>query len=218
MITQGFIETGLNAIRDALLAAADRAGLTLAETHVTHHAARRFRSTVRQLETLLRRLIVLIAAGLDLAPEPPRAPHHTDPVILAKAGPSGRESGHPDTPRPKTPRPYHFALTPKAGFDPDKLIALRERQKAGLAQSYRNCTGIRPLLDRFQTLMRHLDKPERLARRMARHLARLRAAGEPRPICPPPQHTHRLGHELGVIADYLPFAIGDALAGWYDTS
>ena len=218
MITQGFIETGLNAIRDALVAAADRAGLTLAEKHVTRHAARRFRSTVRQLENILRRLIVLLAAQLDLAPAPPRAPHRNDPLNPAKAGTSLGQVQPQDTPRPKTPRPYHFALTPKAGFDPDKLIALRERQKAGLAQSYRNCTGIRPLLDRFQTLMRHLDRPERLARRMARHLARLRAAGEPRPICPPPQQTHRLGHELGVIADYLPFAIGDALAGWYDTS
>lgn len=210
MITQGFIEAGLAAIREALGLAAARAGLGEREGTITLCAARRFRSTVRQLETMLRRLIVLIAAGLDLAPEPAG---FEQPIIPAKAGTSPGHVQPHDTPRPGTPRPYHFALTPKAGFDPDKLIALRARPK-----SYRNHTGIRPLLDRFQTLMRHLDKPERLARRMARHLARLRAAGEPRPICPPPLNTARLGHELGVIADYLPVAIRDALAGWYDSS
>lgn len=213
MITQGFIEAGLGAIREALRLAAAQAGLGEREGTITLCAARRFRSTLRQLETLLRRLIVLIAAGLDLAPEPPRAPHQTDPVIPAKAGISGRESGQLDSPRPEARRGYRFILTPEAGFDPAIRLALLARPKL-----YPNCTGIGPLLDRFQTLMRHLDRPERLARRMARHLARMRAAGAMRPICPPPQHTHRLGHELGVIADYLPFAIRDALAGWYDTS
>ena len=57
---QGFVETGLATAARALQAAGDRAGLHLAPDTLTHTAARRLRSSLRAIETLVRRLLVLI--------------------------------------------------------------------------------------------------------------------------------------------------------------
>ena len=72
-------------------------------------------------------------------------------------------------------------------------------------------------MHRYCTLLKHLQHPERLARRMARHLARLRAAGEIRPTCEPQPGLHRLSPELGALAACLPAMIAAALSDWYDT-
>ena len=209
MTRPGFIEAGLEAVRGALQAAADRAGLTLRHYEITRAAARRFRAQVRLLETLLRRLLVLMAASLDAVPA--RTASATSPLTPAKAGASGRTDDRSAQP-PKTPRYRGFALLPPATYDAARFALLRARPRATPTPP-----EIGPLLDRYRTLIGHLAHPDRLARRMARHLARLKRAGEPRPVCLPMDGLHRLSPALGLIAAALPAEVSAALATWYDT-
>ena len=202
MITPGFIEAGLAAIRDTLVAAADRAGLTLNHYPITRTAARRFRSRLRLLERLLRRLLVLMAARLDIEP--------------ARSAPAPVSTPHPARPAPAQagagPRPRGFALLPPLRYDAEAIAALRARPRAAPKPP-----AIAPLLHRYRTLLARLEAPDRLARRMARHLARLKRAGEACPVCWPLDGLHRLDAGLGLIAAALPHAIAEALSGWYDS-
>ncbi|MEQ8557066.1 MAG: hypothetical protein RIB03_02020 [Henriciella sp.] len=212
MTRPGFIEAGLKAVRETLVTAADKAGLTMRQYPVTRSGAQRFRGVVRRLETMLRRLLALMAANLD--PEPAR-PAPQPPIPPAKTGAPSHPAEPSDTPVP-TPRPRAFALTQPGGADPEQLHALRSRYGRRPAGDRWAETGT--LLERYRTLLGHLDNPAPLARRMARHLARLKRSGAPCPICAPAPVPSRLGHELGLIATILPQAVGEALSDWYNNS
>ncbi len=220
MITPGFIEAGLRAARQALLAAADLAGLTLRHYPVTRTAARRFRVRVRLLESTLRRLLVLMAASLNVEP----ARHRKHPVFPAKAGTSGDKPAPPrsdaGTPPPEWPALAQagveaaapFILIPHVRYDGARLEALRARPHA-----VPRPVDIAPLLHRYRTLMHHLTHPGRLARRMARYLGKLRSEGHARPLCPPEPRAARLGTELGLVVSLLPGAVSKALDSWYES-
>jgi hypothetical protein len=210
MIADGFIRDSINAMIGALECAAERAGLITRHAPVTRAAARRFMSKLRQLETLLRRLLVLMAAELEL---------DIQPLTPAKAGvssnqtaPSNITHAHPERSR-RTSTHTHFPLIrilrPYTGEDAARLSALPRRAPRPVDETL--------LVHRYCTLLKHLQHPERLARRMARHLARLRAAGEIRPTCAPQPGLHRLSPELGALAASLPTMIAVALSDWYDT-
>lgn len=212
MTRPGFIEAGLRAVRETLQAAADRAGLTLRHEPVTRRAAQRFRGAVRQLETVLRRLLVLMAARLT-----PMADRETRfPITQAKAGASLNKDAPSDAPV-RNPGPRPFALTRPSCVDTDRLEALRAGYGHRRASPDSRWTVTVRLLDRYRTLLAHLDNPAPLARRMARHLAGLKRCGAPRPICPPAPVPLRYGHELGLVATRLPEAVGAALADFYDS-
>ncbi|QYJ00913.1 hypothetical protein KUV46_00605 [Thalassovita mediterranea] len=208
----------------ALVCAAERAGLITRHAPVTRAAARRFMSRLRQLETLLRRLLVLMAAELDIAIDP--LPHPEPVEGPAKAGvssnqtaPSQTTRAHPDGACPGAGRgrrtstgtsfPLLRILRPYTAEDAARLSALPRRAPRPVDETL--------LVHRYCTLLKHLQHPERLARRMARHLARLRAAGEIRPTCAPQPGLHRLSPELGALAACLPALIAAALSDWYDT-
>lgn len=217
MSRPGFIEAGLAAMRDALEIAAERAGLILQRYELTRAAARAFRARVRELETLLRRLLVLMAAEIEVrATDTPR--------LLAEAGPPCHSTPHQDTPGageacwPADPRQnrrpggYRFVLLPVLTFDldaPDRF--------AGLVRTAPKPPDRTPLMHRYATLRALLSNPAPLARRMARHLARLKAAGEPKPVCLPQPGLHRFEAALATFALALPLEIAEALGGWYDS-
>jgi hypothetical protein len=206
MITPGFIEAGLVAIRDALETAAERAGLIVRRHDLTIAAARAFRSKCRALETMLRRLIVLMAAGMEV-----ETARDESPLTPARAGASSSQTA-PSEACARQPRHRGFTLLPDCRFDPEALERLRARPRAAP-----KAPGFVPLLHRYRTLLLHLANPQRLARRMARHLAASKAAGDPRPLCLPQPGLHRLDRELGAIAALLPDAVRGSLAGWYDS-
>lgn len=198
MTTPGFITAGLAAIHDALVGAADKAGLILRHYAITRTAARRFRSSVRALETVLRRLVCLMAVEVELA--------------TAKPGPDkDAEPARPELRRARQRLPG-FVLVPLATYDAARFETLRARPRTTSAAPPK----IAPLLYRYKTLLTHLKHPGVLARRMARHLAALKSAGEPRPICPPQDRLHRFDATLGLVAAGLPDAINAALEGWYE--
>ena len=192
--TTGFIEEGLAAIGDTLDGAVARADLHLRPETVTKGAARRVRATLRLLETLLRRLLVLMAAELTLAPVRERA--GDKPASGARRGQRG------------------FTLLPVMGGDLSRLAGLdRVRRKPGW-----NWTTTGLLLDRIGRLRQLTENPAPAARRMARLLARLKASRAPRPVAFAQGGLHRHGHQLALIAGILPQMIGEALSDWYDTS
>ena len=212
MIGPGFIEAGLAALRDALETVAERAGLILRRYKITRTAARAFRAKVRQLETVLRRLVVLMAAEIQLAP-------HPEPLTPAQAGVSSSETApsedtraHPERSRRTGTRHRGFILIPDSQYDPEKFEALR-----ALPRGAPKPVDEAPLVHRYDTLRALIENPHALARRMARHLARWKAAGDSRPHCPAQPGLHRLGAELGAIASLLPRAVNDSLKGWYDS-
>jgi hypothetical protein len=218
MIADGFIRDSFNAMIGALECAAERAGLITRHAPVTRAAARRFMSRLRQLETLLRRLLVLMAAELsaDLEIKVPVIPEAAKPLSGTSSNqtaPSNITRAHPERSRrtgTRTPGfPLLRILRPCTAEDAARLSALPRRPPRPVDETL--------LVHRYCTLLKHLQHPERLARRMARHLARLRAAGEIRPTCVPQPGLHRLSPELGALAACLPAMIAAALSDWYDT-
>ena len=215
MIADGFIRDSFNAMIGALECAAERAGLITRHAPVTRTAARRFMTRLRQLETVLRRLLVLMAAELsaDLEMKAPVIPEAAKPL----SGTSSNQTAPSETTRTHSERARsthtHFPLLrilrPYIAEDAARLSALPRRPPRPVDETL--------LVHRYCTLLKHLQHPERLARRMARHLARLRAAGEIRPTCAPQPGLHRLSPELGALAACLPAMIAAALSDWYDT-
>ncbi|WP_147372305.1 hypothetical protein [Henriciella barbarensis] len=170
---------------------------------------------LRQLETLLRRLLVLMATELSAdfeikAPVIPEAAKPLSGTSSTQTAPSETTRTHPERARSThTSFPLLRILRPYTAEDAARLGALPRRAPRPVDETL--------LVHRYCTLLKHLQHPERLTRRMARHLARLRAAGEIRPTCLPQPGLHRLSAELGALAACLPAMIGAALSGWYDT-
>ena len=190
----GFIEEGFRAAREAVEATIDRAQLHLKPETITKRLAQYVRSRIRMVETILRRLVVLLAAEVDL----------TDPAPT-RPGPTART--------PRKPAPRGFQLFPRSTSRSGALDALRARE-TGLD---RNCTAAGPLLDRLKTLTRHLEHPAPLARRMARMLNAAKANGELRPVLFAQRGLHRLGWELALIAQALPLHANDVLREWFSS-
>ena len=195
---QGFVETGLAAAGRALQAAGDRACLHLAPDTLSRTAARCLRSSLRSIETLVRRLLVLIAASLELEDR------------TGSSGPA--QDGQSPAPSSRR-RTRCFALMTSATFDPE---AFEQMAAAGHAPDP-NHTGIGLLLDRFHTLRAIIEDPTRAARRMARLLAREKEPGALKPICPPQERLYRFDAEFGLIAAALPGLVNEVLPAWYDT-
>ena len=84
---QAFVEQGLAAARNALLGVRAEAGLHLEPKHVTKSLRARVRGRLKALETIVRRLITLMASALEIAP----------PSLNAAAGPAraGEASAKP---------------------------------------------------------------------------------------------------------------------------
>ena len=216
MIRSGFIEAALTSIRDALETAADKVGLILRHYAPSRSAASRFRANVTRLETMFRRVLVLMAARI-VAEAAKRAANKQEPITPAKAGAPASKMLPPDVldVTLRMPRRKPFRLVPPLparAEQIDKLRALPRPKPVG-----RDCTVFVPLLYRYRTLMRALAEPERQARRMARRLAALKAAGEAKPLVPAEPCRHQYPPDLGVVAALLPDLTRNALTYWFDT-
>jgi hypothetical protein len=203
--TSSFAAAGLRAIGEGLADLAFRGGLERARVTLSRTLALKIRARLRLLETMLRRLLVVMASALDVRPA------IKAPVIPAKAGTSCNKTEPSESLMPR-PRKKGFALMPcerdRPGLDPSVFETSARTRRA---------IEIAPLLHRYRTVLALLEDPDRAARRMARRLARLRAAGAHRPIFLAQAFTHRLGVELGLVAEVLPALANRALSGWNDS-
>ena len=173
----GFIEEGLRAAREAVQVTIDRAQLHLKPETISKRLASYVRGRIRMVETILRRLIILLAAEVELA----------------------------------EPAPAREASRARPARKPGALQAL----ETAPGQKW---TAAGPLLDRLKTLIRHLETPAPLARRMVRTLNARKSRGELRPVLFAQSGLHRLGWELGLVAKALPWHANDVLRDWFNTS
>jgi len=161
--------------------------------------AARTRARLKALEVILRRLILLLAATLSLAPVKLRVPSAAAP----------RPEGVEDV-------TASFGVTAKRRTIPLFGPAGRAPPAAPEGKGIR-LTGDVPaagLLAHAAALYRVLKDPEA----MARKLDQMRARGEMRPVCLPQAGRHRMRAELGLLSGLLPDLIRTVLAPWPDTS
>ncbi|WP_156807794.1 hypothetical protein [Henriciella marina] len=195
-----------------------RAGLERAEIRLSRRLYTHVRARLKLIETLLRRLLVLMAASIEISVIPAKAGTSSSQTAPSRPAPS--QAG----PSPAAPAPAEkgksrrgFALLPtlreRPPLDPSVFDTLRAEV------SGRGCRplDLAPLMHRWNTVGALLRHPEKAARRMAWRLARLRAAGAPRPLCLAPTDTRRTATELQLIAASLPHLVSRALSGWYDS-
>lgn len=221
----GFIEAGFRALGEEMADLSFRAGLERTKIRLSRRLYTHVRARLKLIETLLRRLLVLMAASIEVSvphPEPVEGP--------AKAGTSSSQTA-PSQPAPSQAGPSQAAPTPaekrkaRRGFA--LMPSLRERRPldpsvfdtswAELSGRGRRPLDLAPLMHRWNTVGALLRHPEKAARRMAWRLARLRAAGAPRPHCLVPTDTRRAPTEVQLIAAALPQRVARALSGWYDS-
>ena len=188
----GFLRSGFATLTSAVHDASTRAGLHLAPETITRRTASALRVRLRLLEALLRQLLMLLAAALDL------------PALRSASTPQERR----DRPAPAR---RSFRLMPDYRFDG----AAFEKLKARPAAAPPDDTPVIPLRHRLETLQRLLEDPAAAARRMARRLARMKARGDFRPVCFPFERLHRLPTELGLLASYTPTRVNDVMRAWF---
>ena len=213
---QAFVEQGLAAARTALQGVRAEAGLHLEPTHVPKCLRARVRSRLKAIETIVRRLITLMASALEIAPN-----------ALAARG-QGAPAAQPDS----LPDGVEDVTDSFAGLQPPAFrLRLTGRAVSGLIDWHQVFAGsvsasaqpsgpvlAAPLIAQIVALHRVLSDPEPAARRLARHLAQMKQAGEARPVCPPSAGDFRLGAELGSVSTALPSLLTRALADWPDSS
>lgn len=192
----GFIEEGFSTVRAAVVKVMDRLSVDF-RPEVTQALARYARRQIKFIEILLRRLILLIASEIKLAPP-----------AKAFSTPKARE------PQTQKTRAGVFKLLPKLGQAGTPI----ERLRALHTLPARKNTASAPLLHRLGTLLHHLENPMPLARRMARILGRLKAEGEPRPVILPLAGLHRAAPQLALLTTSLMLHGNDVLRDWFDTS
>ncbi|HIG21062.1 hypothetical protein [Henriciella sp.] len=208
---------GLRALREEMADLDFIAGLSSGDGGLGRRLYAQLRARLILIETLLRRLLVLMAASIEVSVKMPVIPEAAKPLSGTSANQIA-PSQPPSAPsHPKHPRKRGFPYLPRLrertppGSD---LFALLSAEHSGPRPAFRSKT---PLAHRYCTIMGVLRRPERAARRMAFTLARLRAAGAPRPLCLTPLNLKRASEEISLIAATLPERVARALVGWYDT-
>ena len=177
-----------------LMETGHRGKLHLRPKEMSLTLSRKLMTAFRRAEDLLRLLIWELAA--ELAPT----------LILAEP--------RPRTSTARTPKPWRWGFRPF----PDrrnKQPALEALLARG-APSARNRPEIDRLLARFQTLSSLAADPLPTARRMARRLARMKAARALLPVALPlVKRAVRLPTELSMIADMQVYSVNDAMRGYF---
>ena len=197
-MSDAFISCALHEVRRGFAFLMVDTGLHLQPETLTEAVARRAKARLKELATILRRLIVLIALGLALAPLKPRArtaPEREGDGIVTKSQP-----------------PYSFGLGGQM-----QVYSLDGPDFPETASRASGPVPAAPLMRRIAALIRILRNPDRYATRVARLLERRRMAGEPRPLCAPMEATWRLHPELGIVAAGLPHMLARAFDRWNDT-
>ncbi|RIJ22307.1 hypothetical protein D1224_12190 [Henriciella barbarensis] len=193
------------------------AGLSSGEGGLGRRLYAQLRARLILIETLLRRLLVLMAASIEVSIKMPVIPEAATPLSGSSCNETAPFQPTATTSQSEAPRRRGFPLLPRLReripADPD-VIALLKTEHSGPQAAFRSKT---PLVHRYCTIMGVLRHPERAARRMAYRLARLRAEGAARPLCLTPVNLKRVGEEISLIAATLPERVSRALSTWYDT-
>jgi len=177
--------------------------------HITEHVPskwklRRASTRLKALETLVRRLIMLLALDVEWEPTTPRA-------VQPKPNPDNI---------PETIDGVEIALFPKArqrGLSlMPRIIDISERPD--LSHLPRVATPLHISTKRFTrrivALQEVLEAPEAHAKRLARHLSKLRKSKEPAPVLIPLAIPNGLAPEIGLLSGGLAMRLGDALKSW----
>ena len=177
--TSNFVAAGLRALREEMADLDFMAGLSSGEGGLGRRLYAQLRARLILIETLLRRLLILMAASIEVSVKT-RAPHPEPVEGPAQAGISSSQTAPsqptPTPSHPKHPRKRGFPFLPRLrertppGSD---LFTLLSAERSGPRPAFRSKT---PLVHRYCTIMGVLRSPGRAARRMAFTLARLRAA------------------------------------------
>ena len=215
--TSSFVAAGLRGLREEMADLDFMAGLSSGEGGLGRRLYAQLRARLILIEILLRRLLILMAASIEVSVKMPVIPEAAKPLSGTPSNQTAPAQPTPATSNPKHPRRRGFPFLPRLrertppGSD---LFALLSAEHSGPRPAFRSKT---PLVHRYCTIMGVLRHPERAARRMAFTLARLRAADAPRPLCLTPLNLKRVSEEISLIAATLPERIARTLVGWYDT-
>jgi len=198
--TSDFIRMGLTQADRAVQDVIARDQLHLNPKTLPRARQRKANGRLKQIETILRRLILLMALALKLPPPAPRPsaqpadpPEGTD-LATFPSGPSCR-----------------FALMPaRTPF----LMADTIPERAGRLLPISRDASTRRLISRILAVRKILRAPDAAALRLARIIDRLKARQEPRPLVGAASQAFRLGPELGAVSTALPGLINAALETW----
>ena len=152
---------------------------------------RRVRAELKRLAVLLRRLILLIALQMELAPLPPRV---------------GSNYYEPET--PDAEYRYVFSMVPAPSRPCPHFL------KGPVTVPMRGPVPAAPLIARWQAMLDTLKHHKRRAKCLARTIQRWQAAGEARPHVPPIPRRHRMPAALGIVSGGLTVQLIDALKTW----
>ena len=190
-----FLNQAWNTLAHALADAAIAADLDLQPATLAKSVKRRCLAELRRLETLIRRLIFLMALSVELAPILPR---------------EGRNYFREEDAVP-SPRKRSFRIASAAS---GAFRGSVEGVSGGLQPGPVDAA---PVIARWTQLTRVWQSRERRAKLLARTLQRWQVKGEPKPYVLPMARLHRFSPELGLIASALPMLINKALIRWPDT-
>jgi hypothetical protein len=193
------LKRGLEHAALAVMDASALANLHLGPKRIGRGLAQRVSGRLRILETIVRRLILVMALSLSPAPTLPRP-----------ANPA---------PEPDLPEGVELAIFPR--LSPRRLTLLPARQAFEGPGGFPDISGtsygpVSPhkLMARIAALRRVIAAPEAHATRLARTLNRLQKNGEPKPMVGAATPAYRLSPELGALAAMLPAQISAGLESW----
>lgn len=190
-----FLSHAWHVVARALVYAGVAADIDLHPATLLETVKRRCLAELRHLTVLIRRLIFLMALGMEVAPVPAREGRNWFRDEDAASAPRSRSLRI-------APAPY--------GLPPACLRTAYSPAQPGPVEAA-------PVVARWYLLLNAVKYRERRAKRLARTLLRWQAAGEARPYVPPAARTHRVPYDLGLIAGVLPVLLNRALQVWPDT-
>ncbi|MEO1406620.1 MAG: hypothetical protein AAFV54_09025 [Pseudomonadota bacterium] len=177
--------------------------------HLSEHIPSKWRlrkasTRLKALETLVRWLILFMALQLDLEPPKPR------PAPTKSAS----------VPEPETTDGVELVEFPRARSVSLSLVPqlMDFSERPDLSHLPRNTTPAHIAARRFSrriiALQKVLDAPEAHAKRLARHLSKLRKSGEPKPLLMPTSTPTGLSPEIGLLHGGLAHQLREALKAW----
>ena len=189
-----FLTEAWNTIARALAEAGVDAGLHKHPELIRKSVKRRCTAELKRLAVLIRRLIFLMAMGLELSPLVPRA-----------------GKNYFETDKAPGPKRYAFQLTPTlAGECPDFL-------HGPVSVPVRGPVPAAALTARWWAMLDALKYHKRRAKCLARTIQRWRERREAKPYILPIPKTHRMPAALGLVSGGLVARLNESLQGWDDT-
>lgn len=196
---QDFFFHALAQIKQAVGDLIGRANLHVRETPLPRWLARQTSGQLRALETMLRRVLLLMALALLRRDGPPCA-------AKVEQVPTNRQSA----PRHSLQRSFHMSPRPLGA---DSIGAF-----PGRGTGSHSAVHLRRLFRRIIAAQRVLENPKAYAARLAGYMGRMMAAGETAPIILPKPPPRRARAELALVAQALPIQLRAALTLWQDSS